>query len=153
VTSAGSPVTANSSQRPARSRRRLGSRPVLAALRAVAVAHAIGIFAQPVLAGMFLTGRYDMLEVHAFNAIVVLSSGLAQLICATALWAVGGLRWPAWGSLVLLLGETAQFELGQAAALDLHLPLGVALVAGTTVFLVELWHPSPVGGGRATRRE
>lgn len=117
----------------------------LAALRALATVHTVAIFAQPVFAGRYLTGDYDMLRAHAIGADVVSYLGLAQFVAALALWRRGGLLWPAALSLALALGETAQYFAGLAGALALHVPLGVALVAGATVMLVALWRPQPLG--------
>ena len=101
--------------------------------------HAIAIFAQPVFAGGYLTGDYDMLALHRFGANLVFSIGLAQLVPSVLLWRRGGLRWPFWASLLLVLGETGQYFAGMAGALDLHIPLGVALVTLAALMLVASW--------------
>ncbi|TDD14250.1 hypothetical protein [Nonomuraea diastatica] len=116
----------------------------LAVLRVTASAHAVAVFGQAVFAGRYLSGDYDMLGVHATVADVVTSVGLAQLACAVVLWWRGGVRWPTWVSLLLVLGEIGQYLAGQASALDLHVPLGVVLAILTTVLLVALWRPQPV---------
>ena len=58
---------------------------------------------------------------------------------AALLWRRGGTRWPFWASLLLALGETGQFFAGRSGALDLHVPLGVALVTLATIMLVGIW--------------
>lgn len=108
-------------------------------VRGFATAHAIAIFGQPVFAGGYLTGDYDMLALHRFGANLVFSLGLAQLVPAALLWRRDGVRWPFWASLVLVLGETTQYFAGLAGALDLHVPLGVALVTLTVVLLIGIW--------------
>ncbi|GAA0520317.1 hypothetical protein [Saccharopolyspora thermophila] len=118
------------------------ARPALLVLRLVATAHAVAIFAQPVFAGVFLSGDYDMLHAHAVGADVVYSLGLVQLAAALVLWALRGARWPSGVALLIVLGETAQYSAGMAGDLDLHIPLGVALVALTFGTLVAQWRPA-----------
>jgi hypothetical protein len=60
----------------------------------VITAHAVVILAQPVLAGLYLSGDYDMLHLHAEVANVVTSVSYAQLLCTSVLWTLGGARWP-----------------------------------------------------------
>ncbi|MGK3206664.1 hypothetical protein [Amycolatopsis sp. MEPSY49] len=107
--------------------------------RGFATVHAIAIFGQPVFAGSYLTGDYAMLALHRFGADLVFSIGLAQLVATALLWWRGGPRWPFWASLLLLAGETAQYFAGLAGALDLHIPLGVALVTLAVVVLIAIW--------------
>lgn len=110
-------------------------------LRVLAAVHGVGIFAQPVLAGMLLGGRYDALSWHATGADVVFYLGLAQVLVALWVWVLRGPRWPTGVAALIATGETAQYVAGLAGALDLHVPLGVALVAATVVFVVALWRP------------
>jgi hypothetical protein len=70
-------------------------------MRGVVTVHAVVIFAQPVLAGLYLGGVYDMLHLHAEVANVVASVGYAQLRCAIVLWTLSGARWPTAASVVL----------------------------------------------------
>lgn len=108
-------------------------------LRAVATLHVVAIFAQPVFAGRFLIGDYDMLGLHRLGADLVSYLGLAQLVLAAAGWWRLGVRWPFLAGLALVAGETAQYSAGMAGALDLHIPLGVALMTLATGTLVGLW--------------
>lgn len=121
------------------------ARPALLVLRLVATAHAVAIFGQPVFAGAFLSGDYDMLHAHAVGADVTYYLCLAQLLVALVLWALRGARWPSAIALLIVLGETAQYFAGLLGALDLHFPLGVALIALTMGSLVALWRPSALG--------
>lgn len=120
-------------------------------LLGLATAHVVAIFAQPTLAGMLLVGHYDALSWHAVGADVVFYLGLAQLVAALLVWARGGPRWPAAVAALIAAGETGQYFAGLAGALDLHVPLGVALVATTVVFVVALWRPGTVGAHAAAR--
>jgi hypothetical protein len=112
---------------------------VLGVVRGFVTVHAVVIFAQPVFAGSYLIGDYDMLALHALGADLVSYLGVAQLVVAALLWWRGGMRWPFWASLVLVLGETGQYVAGLSGALDLHIPLGVALVALASIMLVAIW--------------
>ncbi|MDA3624462.1 hypothetical protein OU415_03370 [Saccharopolyspora sp. WRP15-2] len=127
------------------------ARPVLLTLRAIASAHAIAIFGQPVFAGVLLSGDYDMLHVHAVGADVVYYLGLAQLAAALVLWARRGPRWPSAAAALIVLGETGQYFAGLLGALGVHFPLGVALIALSTVSLVALWRPSALGAPEVAR--
>jgi hypothetical protein len=118
-------------------------------LRVLASAHALAIFAQPVSAGGYMSGDYDMLVSHYLGANVAFSLAFAQLIVTPFVWWLGGIRWPAFASLLFVAGETWQWLAGKAGALNLHVPLGVALFGGAVVMLVALWRPQrPVPEGR-----
>lgn len=108
-------------------------------VRGFVTLHAIAIFGQPVFAGSYLIGDYDMLALHRLGANLVFSIGLAQLAPTAWMWWRGGPRWPFWASLLLVLGETAQYFAGMAGALDLHIPLGVALVTSAVLLLIAVW--------------
>ncbi|MFF0158160.1 hypothetical protein ACFYRY_11610 [Streptomyces sp. NPDC005263] len=89
--------------------------------------------AQPVLAGLFITGDTDLLDVHAFNATLISIMSWLTVGAAVTLWRPGG--GPAWPiGLTLLIASLveAQGGFGYARQLSLHIPLGVALVAGLT---------------------
>ncbi|MFK0248785.1 hypothetical protein ACIQUM_29170 [Amycolatopsis azurea] len=103
--------------------------------------HAVAIIGQPVFAGGYLGGAYDMLSLHRLGADAVSFVAYAQLFAALALWLVRGPRWLFWVSLLLAAGETAQYFAGLAGALDLHIPLGVALVTGMVLTTVAVWRP------------
>jgi hypothetical protein len=114
-------------------------RAVLGVLRGLVTAHTVVIFAQPVFAGRYLVGDYDMLALHGFGADLVGYLGVAQLVVSALLWWRGGMRWPFWASLLLVLGAVGQYAAGEAGALDLHVPLGVALGMSASVLLVAIW--------------
>lgn len=123
----------------------------LLSLRVITTIHAVTIFAQPVFAGSYLTGDYDMLARHASGADVVTSFGYLQLVLAIVLWILGGPRWPTVATAVLVVAETGQYFAGLAGALDLHVPLGVALMSGAVLITFALWRPQgrePRGGVR-----
>lgn len=114
----------------------------LLTLRTVASAHALAILAQPVWAGHFLAGNYAMLHAHFVGANVVFYAGLAQPLAAGWLGLARGPRWPLITSLAVAVAEYVQFEAGMTGALDLHLPLGVALAIAASWLAVALFRSS-----------
>lgn len=109
--------------------------------RVLVSAHAVAIIGQPVFAGGYLGGDYDMLWLHRWGADAVSYLAYAQILAALVLWLVRGPRWLFWVSLLLAAGETAQYLAGMAGALDLHIPLGVALVTGVVLTTIAVWRP------------
>ncbi len=109
--------------------------------RALVSVHTVAIIGQPVFAGGYLGGDYDMLWLHRWGADAVSFLAYAQILAALALWLVRGPRWLFWVSLLLAAGETAQYFAGLAGALDLHIPLGVALVTGMALTAIAVWRP------------
>jgi hypothetical protein len=58
----------------------------LALARAVVTAHALAVFAQPVLAGQFLDGNAGMVKVHGGVAVLIELLGMIQIPVAVLLW-------------------------------------------------------------------
>ncbi|MEV3934526.1 hypothetical protein AB0K52_00890 [Glycomyces sp. NPDC049804] len=108
-------------------------------LRATATLLLIGGFGQPVFAGVYLSGDFDGLSWHVVGADLMSYLGLAQLGAALAVWIRVRRAWPFWASLGLLVGVSAQYVAGMEGALWLHLPLGVALIAGIAIVVAALW--------------
>lgn len=117
----------------------------LTVLRAVVALHALAIAGQPVFAGLYLTGDYDMLAWHAAGADAAFYLGIVQLVVAVVLAALGGRRWPAAVALLVAAAETVQYFAGLAGELGLHVPLGVALVAGTVLLVAAVCGPAAAG--------
>ncbi|MFC7623085.1 hypothetical protein [Microlunatus sp. GCM10028923] len=117
----------------------------LGLLRVVATAHGLAVFAQPVFAGAYLSGQYDRLALHALGADLVSYLGYGQLVITIVLLIIGGPRWPLPATLLVVAAETGQYVAGLAGALDLHVPLGVAIVAGNVVLVINLWRPQTRG--------
>jgi hypothetical protein len=114
-------------------------RTVLGVMRGLVTVHTVAIFAQPMFAGRYLIGDYDMLALHALGADLVTYLAVAQLVLSALLWWRAGTRWPFWASLLLFLGESGQYFAGVSSALDLHVPLGVALAMYASIMLVGIW--------------
>ncbi|WP_205325315.1 hypothetical protein [Glycomyces sp. YM15] len=108
-------------------------------LRAAATLLLICGFAQPTFAGVYLSGDFEGLAAHAMGADLLSLISIAQVGAAAAVWIRVRRAWPFWASLALLLGGMAQYLAGIEGALWLHLPLGVALIAGITVTFAALW--------------
>jgi hypothetical protein len=114
----------------------------LAALRLVVTVHALAAFAQPVLAGQFLSGNFDMVAVHGAVAILVQLLGLVQVPVAVLLrWPGRGPLWPVWVSGLLFLAESAQAAFGYTRLLSAHIPLGTTIAGGLLLLLVWVWRP------------
>jgi hypothetical protein len=108
-------------------------------LRGVVSAHLVVVFGQPVFAGVYLSGDFDGLRMHAVGADIVTSLGLVQVIAAVVVWVRLRQVWPFAASLGVVVAETVQYFAGQDGALWLHLPLGVMTVAAVVVLFIAVW--------------
>jgi hypothetical protein len=108
-------------------------------LRSVVSAHVAAILAQPVFAGVYLSGDFDALGWHATGADIVTTLGYVQLVVAVVAWV--RLRRPGLflGTVALVAAETVQYVAGMDGALWLHLPLGVLTIAGLIGQFVAVW--------------
>jgi hypothetical protein len=114
----------------------------LALARAVVTAHALAVFAQPVLAGQFLDGNAGMLKVHGGVAVLIELLGMIQIPVAVLLWRPGrGPLWPVGVSVLLFFAEGVQVGVGYERMLALHVPLGVTIVGVMLLLLVWVWRP------------
>lgn len=107
--------------------------------------HAAMVVTQPFLAGMFLSGLVDAIQVHGIIGSALPAVGLLQIVTAVLLWRPGGgPLWPLQISSVLFLAEGFQVVMGYTGALGMHLPLGVAIVAGTVAMFIWslVWRPA-----------
>lgn len=108
-------------------------------LRVLVSAHLVVVFGQPVFAGVYLSGDFDGLRLHAVGADIVTSIGYLQVIAAAVVWARLRQVWPFVASLGVVAAETVQYFAGQDGALWLHLPLGVLTVAAVVVLFIAVW--------------
>jgi hypothetical protein len=117
-----------------------GPRATLWVFRVVATLAALAAIAQPVIAGLYLSGDYDALAVHATNASITGGLCIAQLIAAIVYWRAGrGPGWPAAVALVLVAAVVTQLIVGYQAVLAVHIPLGVA---GVVALACWVWRPA-----------
>lgn len=116
-----------------------GPRRTLTALRWIAAVHSLAALIQPMLAGIYLSGEVDAIQMHELNGSIVGVLGIAQLIAAIVFrWKGKGRGWPLHATLVILLAEIVQINLGYLALVAVHLPLGVSIISMqilTTVWL------------------
>lgn len=109
--------------------------------------------AQAVFAGGFLSGHYDLLELHKTNATVTGVAAVVMILVAVLVWRpAGGPWWPALVSAGLFGVEALQIVLGYGRTLAVHIPLGVAIITALVLLSVWAWHPA-YGTGAATRSE
>jgi hypothetical protein len=113
--------------------------------RAAVTGEAVFAFAQAVLAGGFLAGHYELLAQHRDNATITGIVELVVLAAAVVQWKPGGgPLWPVAVSAGLFAAEAVQILLGYARVLVVHIPLGVAVIAGITLLLVWAWRAPEV---------
>ncbi|GAA4991270.1 hypothetical protein [Actinopolymorpha pittospori] len=118
-------------------------------LRATATLHGLMVVAQPILAGVYLSGQFDALEPHSVNATLISTVSMVQLAASVLYaWPGGGRVWPAVFSLALFLAEGMQIGMGYTGNLAVHIPLGVSVVTAQIVFVVWVLR----GGARRPRR-
>ncbi|MFK4086768.1 hypothetical protein ACI2LF_21855 [Kribbella sp. NPDC020789] len=108
----------------------------LAALRLVAVLHAVAICLQPIAIGIYLNGSTTGLQIHEPVGTGLSLLGLGQLIVAIVYWRSGGHPVAPVIALLIMSAEVLQAVMGYSKQLAVHIPLGVALVGSTIGFAV-----------------
>jgi chromate transport protein ChrA len=113
--------------------------------RAAVTAEAAFALAQAVLAGGFLAGHYDFLDLHKENATRTGITAVVLGLCAILLWRPGrGPWWPIPVCFGLFGVEALQIVLGYGRVLLVHIPLGVAIITGIFFLLAWAWR-KPAG--------
>ena len=108
--------------------------------------HAALAFNQAILAGMYLSGSLDAMQIHGIIGsslvVVTMLQGVASLLF---LYPGRGPWWPLVAAVVLFLVEGLQIGMGYARTLGLHVPLGVAIIVAVIgMFVWSLrWKPKP----------
>jgi heme A synthase len=97
------------------------------------------VFAQAVLAGLFLDGGDAWRGWHALNGMLVLPLlALVQMVLAVLVWRRGrGPGWLALASVALLAALLVQSVLGMTSQIAVHVPLGVAIFGLVGTLLVR----------------
>ena len=93
--------------------------------------HTLLLLAQPVWAGLFLSGDYERLATHRDTALIIMATSSFLFVLAVIVWWCAS--WPTWLpvlAFVLISLEGIQLSAGYDRQLGLHLPLGVVLVVG-----------------------
>jgi hypothetical protein len=121
------------------------------AFRVLATCQALLTLLQPILAGRFLSGDFESLLAHRANANALGVVALVQVGVAMTAWRRR--RLPSSMvtlSLILLLLITIQIGLGYTRLLAVHIPLGVAIVAGSAGVASRAWRQgTPASPDRA----
>lgn len=120
-------------------------------LRIAATLHLVLVVAQPVLAGLFLTGNVDAITVHAVVAGILAGGELVLTGIAVAYVVARGRVWVLPVAVLLFVAVGVQMTAGYSRALQLHIPLGVAIVTTAVFLAVWAWTPAagrPRGGAR-----
>ncbi|WP_067667232.1 hypothetical protein [Nocardia miyunensis] len=109
-------------------------------LRAITTLVTLDSFAQTMFAGRLMAGSYDGLDAHSLNGPIMAAGMLLMTLCFAAAWRFG----QATGRSVLrcaamTVGTGIEIGLGHREILAVHVPLGVALVAGLVAATVQVW--------------
>lgn len=119
-------------------------------LRILLVLNAVLAVAQPVMAGSYLGGNFDVITAHGLNGTALLGTttlaGIAGLVYAVR----RGPVWPVPALVALWFAEGIQLGMGYTRNLLVHIPLGVAIV-GVAVALAA-WSFTPGARSRRARR-
>lgn len=110
----------------------------------VAVIHTLLVLAQPVLAGMSLQGSGLALDLHAWNALSIITVAAIQVLAALLWRKPGGGPASALGvSGFLLVAEVIQYMIGDGGLFALHLPLGIIVLFGALAAAGMAFHRRP----------
>jgi hypothetical protein len=111
-------------------------------LRITATVQLVLVLVQPVLAGLFLTGDVDAVEVHAAVATALAFVELVLIGVAFAYALVRGRLWVLPASVALLVAVGLQMAAGYSRALQFHIPLGVVIVTVSVLLAIWAWTPA-----------
>ena len=113
---------------------------------------AVAVFAQAVLAGLFLDGSDSWRDWQAINGMLVLPLlALAQVVMVVLVWRGGhGPGWLTVVSVGLLVALLVQNVMGMTSQVAVHVPLGLAIFGLVATLLVRArtltgtaTHPAP----------
>jgi hypothetical protein len=119
-------------------------RPARIAFRASTTGLAVLGLAQASIAGSFLNGHYDMLQVHLTAAVIMVGVAVVQAVVGVLLARAG--QAPGWvvrASVGLPVALAGQGVLGMYRVIGLHVPLGVLVVASSLALAVWSWRSRP----------
>lgn len=121
-------------------------------LRTITTLVTLDSFAQAMFAGRLMAGSYDGLDAHSLNGPVMAIGMLLMTVCFAAAWRFG----QASGQSVLrcaalTVATGVEIGLGHREILAVHVPLGVALVAGLVAVTVQVWTKPAIGVEVAAR--
>jgi hypothetical protein len=119
-------------------------------LRLVVTVHLLAVLAQPVLAGRYLIGDVDAMQVHGLIGSML--ALVAMIVIAAALAYVVGGRGRLWVlpvAVLLFLADGFQIGFGYGRELHLHVPLGVVIVVGAVLLAAWAWSPAAARARRS----
>ncbi|MBU3065260.1 hypothetical protein KO481_27495 [Nocardia sp. NEAU-G5] len=117
-------------------------------LRGVTALMTLDGFAQAIFAGRFMAGSYDGLDAHALNGMVMAAGMLFMTVCFAIAWRFGAAPGRAAARCAAVTVVTGvEIALGHQQILAVHIPLGVALIAGLVVVTMQTWRPPGTQGG------
>jgi hypothetical protein len=117
---------------------------MLPALRVVAVLHALSFLLQPIMAGFFLSGQDEAIDMHTTNAMILLTLCLVMTALAFPVWRRGRVPRPVFTTAAgLLVAETVQAIAGFSHIMWLHIPLGVIMMGGLATLMPLVMRPQP----------
>jgi hypothetical protein len=106
-------------------------------LRIIGVVHAIGVFAQAVFAGQFLSGVDGAVFGHEAVGWLVVAVCLLQIAVSVSLRVPRGGTLPfTLSSTLIFLAELLQAGTGYGRFLEVHIPLGGLILGGVAAQLV-----------------
>lgn len=111
-------------------------------LRTTATLHLVLVLAQPVLAGLFLTGNVDAIAVHGAVGSSVALVDMAMIGAAIIYVLAKGRLWVLPGMVALFLASGLQIGMGFSRQLGIHVPLGVVIVTLAVLLAVWVWTPA-----------
>jgi hypothetical protein len=119
-------------------------------LRLVLICHSLTAFAQSVFAGQFLSGLDGPVRVHELTGWIDLAiSALQIVVVSTLMRSAKTSLWLLFGSVFLFLGEGLQIGSGYARFLNVHVPLGVMIVAAVSWQTISVFlKPAPADVSR-----
>ncbi|WP_112242813.1 hypothetical protein [Kribbella monticola] len=119
------------------------------ALRLVLLLHTALVVAQPILAGYYLSGDSDAMDMHSPIGSTLWMISMIQLVPALLYWRPGGGRlWPAGLTLLLFVAEFLQMIFGHSQNLAIHVPLGSAIVIAVVALTIWSFRPAARRGRR-----
>ena len=130
--------------RPARRGKPIGQATFRWILATILGIHAAVAFTQSILAGMYMSGDMDAMELHgAFGSALTALTMVQGLAALLFLFPGRGAWWPLPVTALLFFVEGLQVGMGYARTLGLHIPLGVAIIVVTIgMFVWSLrWKP------------
>ena len=119
------------------------------ALRITLLLHTALVGAQPILAGYYLSGDADAMNLHSPIGSSLWMFSMIQFLIALLYWRAGGRLWPTGATVLLFVAEFLQLIFGYLQNFAVHVPLGTAIVIG--VVALTIWSFRP--GARRGRLE